>query len=116
VHPDQTPAAQLRELRRRADEDFLSPPDIHEQGRHSADLAELGLRVSITRSRYPNRPYGRDLYAVTISRINVDGPPDETAVLHALRAAFGGGAEAAETRPGGGAVRMFRIPADAVTA
>ena len=116
MHPGETPAAQLRELRRRADEDFLSPPDVHEQGRHSADVAELGLRVSITRSRYPNRPYGRDLYAVTVSRINVDGPPDETAVLHALRAAFGEGAEAAEPRPGGGAVRMFRIPADAVTA
>jgi hypothetical protein len=115
VTPDPTPATQLLELRRRADEDFLAPPQLHEQGRHSADIVELGLRISITRSRYPNRREGRDLYAVTMSRINVDGPPDESAVQHALQAAFGDGAKAAEARPGGGAVRMFRIPAAAVS-
>lgn len=111
---DPTPADQLLALRRRADEDFISPPPVHEQGRHSADVPELGLRVSITRSRYPNRAGGRDLYAVTVSRIHVDGPPDEAAVRHALVAAFGEAAAAAEPRPAGGAVRLFRVPAAAV--
>lgn len=108
--------AQLQELRRRADDDFSSPPAEHEQGRHSADLAELGLRVTLTRSRYPNRPDGSDLYAMTISRIGADGPPAEVGVRRALVAAFGDAAAAAQPRPGGPAVRMFRIPAAAVAA
>ncbi len=105
----------LLALRRRADEDFASPPAVHEQGRHTAEIAELGLRVSITRSLYPNRRGGRDLYAVTVSRIAVGVPPDEPAVQRALTAAFGAGAGAAEERPGGSAVRMFRVPAETVT-
>jgi hypothetical protein len=46
-------AAQLEGLRERADEDFRSPPGIKVSGRHQLDIAELGLRVAITRSRYP---------------------------------------------------------------
>lgn len=112
--PRDTPEERLLALRRRADEDYVAPPLEREAGRHSVDVTELGLRVSITRSRYPNRPDGRDLYAVTISRILVDGPPDEGAVQHALTAAFGVGAAIAQARPGGPAVRMYRIPADAM--
>ena len=66
---------QLLDLRRRADEDFLHPEATREAGRHQVDLPELGLRVSITRSRYPNRPDGIDQYAVTMSRPELDRPP-----------------------------------------
>ena len=103
--------AQLRDLRARADEDFLDPPAEHEQGRHTVDVAELGLRVSLTRARYPNRPDGVDSYAVTISTIAVDRPPGDDAVQRALAACFGAAAQAARPRPGGPRVRMFRLPA-----
>jgi len=106
-----SPEQLLVELRRRADEDFLAPSTEHRPGRHSAELLELGLRVSITRSRYPNLPDGADMYAVTISRVRADGPPAEAAVRHALAAAFGSAADRATARPGGPAVRMFRVPA-----
>lgn len=101
----------LRELRHRADEDFTIPPDTHEKGRHQADLAELGLRVSLTRTRYPNRPDGADQYAVTISRLALDHPPEEAQARRVLTAAFGEAASAAQERPSGPAVRMYRVPA-----
>lgn len=103
--------AVLRELRRRADQDFLHPPDTHEQGRHQVDLTELGLRVSMTRTRYPNRPDGADQYAVTISRLALDRAPEEPQVRRVLSAAFGEAASAAAERPSGPAVRMYRVPA-----
>ena len=110
----ETPEQLLSALRHRADEDFISPPPDHTPGRHTVDCAELGLRVSVTRSRYPNRPDGIDQYAVTITRIAVDGPPGEPEVRHALEAAFGTAAAAtAVARPGGPAVRMFRVMAGA---
>jgi len=68
-------AEQLVDLRRRADEDFLHPDALREPGRHQLDLGEIGLRVSLTRSRYPNRPDGVDQYAVTLSRPELDRPP-----------------------------------------
>lgn len=109
----QSPEELLSELRRRADEDFHSPPLEYRPGRHTADCPELGLKVSVTRSRYPNRPGGVDQYAVTITRIAVDGPPGEPEVRRALAAAFGdAAAETAVARPGGPAVRMFRISAE----
>lgn len=114
VTPPPTPAEALRLLRERADEDFTAPPAEHERGRHTADLPELGLRVSLTRSRYPNRADGVEAYAVTISRLRVDGVPDEAAVQSALTLCFGPGAAAAVARPGGPAVRLFRVPCAAV--
>jgi hypothetical protein len=103
----------LRELRRRADEDFVQPPDTHEQGRHQVDLTELGLWVSLTRTRYPNRPDGTDQYAVTISRLALDHPPEEAQTRRVLSAAFGAAAAAAEERPSGPVVRMYRVPGGA---
>lgn len=103
--------SRLRELRQRADEDFESPPAVHESGRHSLDLEDLGLRVSITRSRYPNRADGVDQYAVTISELRLDHPPEEAQTWRVLMAAFGEAAQRAQERPGGPAVRMFRVPA-----
>lgn len=104
--------ARLGDLRRRADEDFLAPPAVHERGRHQLDVPELGLRVSVTRSRYPNRPDGVDMYAVTVSRTALDHTPAEPEVRAVLDAAFGERAEQAVERPAGGAlVRMFRVPA-----
>ncbi len=55
--------ARLGELRRRADEDFMLPSANRPPGRHQLDLAELGLRVAMTRARYPNRPGGTEMYA-----------------------------------------------------
>ena len=103
----------LSELRRRADDDFHAPPAEREPGRHTADVAPLGLRVTITRSRYPNRPDGRDMYAVTISTIHVDRPPADPAVRRVLSACFGAAASSAQARPGGERVRMFRVAAGA---
>jgi len=104
--------AQLAVLRARADTDFASPPVDFEPGRHTAEVAELGLRVTLTRSLYPNRPDGADQYAVTISTLAVDRPPADLVVQRALEACFGPGAVGrAEPRPGGPRVRMFRIPA-----
>ena len=105
-------AAQLRQLRGRADEDFDKPVLDRPPGRHQVDLPELGLRVSMTRSRYPNRPDGVDQYAVTVSRPAMDKPPPETEVRILLSTAFGDAAEeAVERQASGSLVRMFRVPA-----
>jgi hypothetical protein len=101
----------LRELRQRADEDFSAPPVAHETGRHTLELEEMGMRVSITRSRYPNRPDGVDQYAVTISELSLQNPPEEAQTSRILTAAFGESAAQARERHGGPAVRMFRVPA-----
>ncbi len=101
----------LRELRQRADEDFTTPAVAHETGRHTVELAEMGIRVSITRSRYPNRADGVDQYAVTMSRLSLDTAPEEAQTWRILMAAFGEAAARAQERPGGPVVRMFRVPA-----
>lgn len=107
-------AAELRGLRQRADEDFVNPPADREPGRHQSDLAELGLRVSVTRSRYPNRPDGVDQYAVTLSRVALDRPPDASDVRTVLEAAFGDvGTQAVERSGAGSRVRLFRVPTSA---
>ena len=104
--------AQLLELRGRADEDFLHPEITREAGRHQLDLPELGLRVSVTRSRYPNRPDGVDQYAVTMSRPDLDRRPAEQEVVMVLSSAFGDASTLAVERSAGGSrVRMFRVPA-----
>src|SRR5690348_9095055 len=102
----------LHELRQRADEDFLEPSarlggarrgglppgqhspafppaSEHEGGRHQVDLPEMELRVSLTRSRYPNTPDGEDCYAVTISRLAMDHEPEEAQCRRVLFALFG---------------------------
>jgi hypothetical protein len=105
---------QLGDLRRRADEDFLDPEALREPGRHQRDLPELGLRVSVTRSRYPNRPDGVDQYAVTLSRPNLDRRPGDDEVGMVLASAFGdASAQAVERSAGASRVRMFRVPAQA---
>ncbi len=105
-------AAQLRGLRQRADEDFASPPGVKLPGRHQIDVAELGLRVAMTRSRYPNRDDGVDQYAVTLSRPNLDRPPGNDEVVLVLASAFGDAAtQAVERSTGASKVRMFRVPA-----
>ena len=102
----------LLDLRKRADDDFLHPDALREAGRHQVDLLELGLRVSLTRSRYPNRPDGVDQYAVTISRPDLARPPSAEDVGMVLASAFGDAATLAVERSTGGArVRMFRVPA-----
>lgn len=107
-------SAELRGLRSRADEDFVNPPHDRESGRHQSDLTELGLRVSVTRSRYPNRSDGVDQYAVTLSRTALDRAPDATDVRMVLDAAFGAAASVAvERSTPGSKVRLFRVPADA---
>ena len=104
--------AQLQGLRERADEDFESPPGIKLSGRHQADITELGLRVAVTRSRYPNREDGVDQYAVTLTRLRLDQAPADREVDLVLEAAFGAAAAGAVERTGGGPlVRMFRVPA-----
>ena len=113
-HESDDYAAELRGLRRRADEDFAIPQLDREAGRHQTDLTELGLRVSVTRSRYPNRPDGVDQYAVTVSRTALDRPPDGTDVRLVLDTAFGDASSQAVERSGAGSrVRMFRVPAGA---
>jgi hypothetical protein len=105
-------AAALQALRRRADEDFREPSLDREPGRHQADLAELGLRVSVTRARYPNRPDGVDQYAVTVTRHDLNSRPEEYEVRLVLATAFGDAAVEAVERSGSNArVRMFRVPA-----
>jgi hypothetical protein len=105
----------LRELRQRADEDFLHPPAEHESGRHQVDLPDLELRVSLTRGRYPNTAGGADTYVVTVSRLQLDHPPEEAQTRRVLYALFGEGAEHIEERRAGGpVVRMYRAPADSV--
>jgi len=105
----------LHELRQRADEDFLNPPVEHETGRHQVDLPDLDLRVSLTRSRYPNSPDGVDSYAVTISRPAIDHPPEEAQTRRVLHGLFGESAEHVEERRAGGpVVRMFRVPLESL--
>ena len=83
-----------------------------EPGRHQLDLRELGLRVSVTRSRYPNRPDGVDQYAVTLSRPELDRPPGNQEVGIVLSSAFGDASTQAVERSGGASrIRMFRVPA-----
>ena len=104
--------AQLLDLRGRADHDFLNPDLQREPGRHQLDLPELGLRVSVTRSRYPNRSDGVDQYAVTLSRPDLARPPTAEEVSMVLSSAFGDAASQAVERSGGASrVRMFRVPA-----
>lgn len=113
IHGSQglTVDAVLHELRQRADEDFLDPPAEHESGRHQVDLAEMELRVSLTRSRYPNRPDGEDSYAVTISQLGMDHEPEEAQCRRVLFALFGDSSgHAEERRAGGPVVRMYRVP------
>ena len=69
------------------------------------------MRVSITRARYPNRADGVDQYAVTISQLRLEHAPEEAQTWRILMAAFGEAAAQARERPGGPAVRMFRVPA-----
>jgi hypothetical protein len=103
---------QLRDLRLRADEDYLHPDGMREAGRHQLDLPELGLRVSVTRSRYPNRPDGIDQYAVTLSRPELDRPPTNEELVTVLSGAFGDAAtRAVERSSGSSRIRMFRVPA-----
>ena len=104
-------ASKLRMLRERADEDFFAPSADRPPGRHQVDLEELGLRVSVTRARYPNRPDGVDQYAVTISQLRLEHAPEEAQTWRILMAAFGEAAAQARERPGVPAVRMFRVPA-----
>jgi hypothetical protein len=107
---------QLLDLRRRADEDFLHPDAVREPGRHQLDLPELRLRVSVTRSRYPNRPDGVDQYAVTLSRPDLDRRPGDNEVGLVLTSAFGDAAVHAVERSAGSArIRMFRVPAGGAT-
>ena len=102
------------DLRRRADQDFLNPETQREPGRHQLDLPELGVRVSITRSRYPNRPDGVDQYAVTLSRPDLARRPADDEVVMVLAAAFDNAAsQAVERSAGSSKVRMFRVPAQA---
>jgi hypothetical protein len=104
----------LLDLRHRADQDFLEPDLLREPGRHQLDLPELGLRVAVTRSRYPNRPDGVDQYAVTISRPDLAHPPSAEDVGMVLASAFGDAATlAVERSTGASRVRMFRVPAQA---
>ena len=110
--PEGDSLGQLRGLRARADEDFLRPSADPGSGRHQVDVAELGVRVSVTRARYPNRADGRDQYAVTISRPALDRPPAEAEVRSVLSMAFEELAGVAVERSAAGSlVRMFRVPA-----
>ena len=104
--------AQLGALRQRADEDAGGDSGERDPGRHRLDLDELGIRVSLTRARYPNRPGGEDLYALTISRIDMRRGPDQVETDAVLAATFGTASHLAVERPGGPLIRMFRIPAD----
>jgi hypothetical protein len=105
----------LHELRQRADEDFLDAAAEHESGRHQVDLPDLELRVSLTRSRYPNTPDGEDCYALTVSRLAMDHEPEEAQARRVLHALFGEAAEQVEERRAGGpVVRMYRVPVAAV--
>jgi hypothetical protein len=109
--PAESAEAQLRGLRRRADEDYIAEPADREPGRHQLDLREMGLRVSVTRARYPNRPDGVDQYAVTVSRTHLDHRPEEDEVRTVLALAFGAAAEQAVERGAHGSlVRLFRVP------
>lgn len=111
VEPPRATLQDLSALVGRADEDYLGAAP-HGMGRHQVDLPELGLRLSVTRSRYPNRPDGIDQYAVTLTRTRLDQPPTDGEVRLVLDAAFAEVAEDAVERSGANAlVRMFRLPA-----
>ena len=89
-----------------------TPTACARQAGTSSDLPELGLRVSVTRCRYPNRPDGIDQYAVTLSRPELDRPPGNQEVEMVLVPAFGAAAARAVERSGGSSrIRMFRVPA-----
>ena len=103
-------AEKLQALKRHADEDALAAPVARGPDRHRADLTELGLRVSLTRSRYPNSPDGVEMYAVTLSRIDLSGMPASGEVEFVLTSLFGDVAKSAVERQGGPVVRMFRVP------
>lgn len=110
------PATQLRDLRTRADQDFLTPADpsaSREAGRHQIDVTELGLRVACTRARYPNRPDGTDLYVVTVSRLALNTQPQAAEAQAVLSLLFGRAAGRAEERPGGPLIRSYRVAATA---
>jgi hypothetical protein len=108
----QAVGADLSQLRLRADEDFASPSLDRGPGRHQIDLPSLGLRVSLTRSRYPNRRDGTDLYVLTVSHLGLAMEPDEDAVAAVLSSLFGEAAGSAQLRPGGSPlIRLYRIPA-----
>jgi len=112
----ESPQEQLRGLRERADDDFLHPGEpvgIREGGRHQVDLLELGLRVACTRARYPNRPQGRDLYVVTVSRLGLDGQPQPAESEQVLRLLFGRVGGRVEERPAGPLIRSYRLEAGA---
>ncbi len=101
----------LASLRRRADEDFVGDLGFHGMGRHTAELGVLGVKVTLTRARYPNRPDGIDMYAITISRLALDHRPDDPETYEVLGSLFGDDVERAEERQGGPLVRMFRLTA-----
>ncbi|MFN2450825.1 MAG: hypothetical protein ABR541_00560 [Candidatus Dormibacteria bacterium] len=110
------PASQLRDLRDRADQDFLTPADPNasrEAGRHQVDLIELGLRVACTRARYPNRPDGTDLYVVTVSRLALNAQPQVAEAQTVLSLLFGRSAGRVEERPSGPLIRSYRVAAAA---
>ena len=111
VEPPRTTLAALTELVARADEDFVGAAE-HGVGRHQVDIPDLGLRLSVTRARYPNRPDGVDQYAVTLTRVRLDQPPTDGEVRLVLDAAFAESARDAVERSGPNVlVRMFRLPA-----
>jgi hypothetical protein len=100
----------LQTLLRHADEDAIAAPTTRDPERHRAELHELGLRVSLTRSRYPNTAGGAEMYAVTVSRIDLKRAPDSGEVETVLASTFGEQSKRAVERQGGPMVRMFRVP------
>jgi hypothetical protein len=100
----------LRALLRHADEDAVAAPPTRDPERHRAELHELGLRVSLTRSRYPNTADGVEMYAVTLSRIDLGRAPDSSEVDTVLASTFGESSKLAIERRGGPMVRMYRVP------
>ena len=100
----------LQALLRHADEDAVAAPPTRDPERHRAELRELGLRVSLTRSRYPNTAEGIEMYAMTLSRIDLSRAPDSNEVEMVLASTFGESSKRAVERRGGPVVRMFRVP------
>jgi hypothetical protein len=100
----------LQALLRHADEDAVAAPVTRDPERHRAELHELGLRVSLTRSRYPNTPDGVEMYAITLSRIDLGRAPDSDEVGLVMASTFGESSSRAVERRGGPMVRMFRVP------
>src|ERR1700738_2977060 len=105
-------ATLLRQLRGRSPKDSDTPVLDRPPGSHQVDLPELRLRVSLTRSRYPNRPDGVDQYAVTLSRPDLDRRPGDDEAGLGLTSAFAdAAAQAVERSAGSARIRMFRVPA-----